>query len=94
MGYNGKECILRALCESSKFFPKKKNKLVEELLKSVFSLPKPRVLSFEHKDLFIYDKAYKSGCRPNDCKSLYPDCSFSLLELGLGRYSKPTSHFM
>lgn len=36
MGYNGRECILRALCETSQFFGKKGTTMVKELLRTAF----------------------------------------------------------
>lgn len=56
MGYNGRACILRALCESSQIFHKKSTNMVEELVRTIFTLPSMKVLPFEHADLMVYDK--------------------------------------
>lgn len=32
MGYNGRSCMLRALCESTQYFNRKKPNMVEQLL--------------------------------------------------------------
>lgn len=37
MGYNGRECILRALCESAQYFVGKGTNMVEELIRVVFT---------------------------------------------------------
>lgn len=95
MGFNGRECVQRAICESSQFFKRNKGQnLIEELLRTIFNMPKSKVLDFEHKDLWHYDGAYRRGLTKSSCTGFYPKCSFSLLDLGLGRYSKPDINFM
>lgn len=94
MGYSGRECVLRALCESSQYFRKKGSNMVAEMLRTLFSYPKSKVLSFEHSDHRIYDEAHRKGRNKVLCQSLYPTCGFSLLELALGKYSSPFSSFM
>ncbi|CAO1438984.1 unnamed protein product [Diamesa serratosioi] len=94
MGYNGRECILRALCESSQVFSKKKRNMIEEMIKTAFSFPKSKVLSFEHPELLIYDEAHRKGNKKVQCTTAYPKCQFSLLQLALGKYSKPLLNYM
>jgi len=95
MGYDGRECILRALCEAPQTFGKKGSHLVAEIIRTVFSFPKSKVLPFEHKDLITYDDAHRKGKRgATDCHSTYPNCGFSLIELALGKYSKLQQNFM
>lgn len=95
MGYDGRECILRALCEAPKTFGKKGKHLVAELIRTVFSFPKSKVLPFEHQELMVYDDAYRSGKNgATDCHTTYPRCGFSLIKLALGEYSKPLPSFM
>ncbi|XP_055542248.1 uncharacterized protein LOC129727955 [Wyeomyia smithii] len=89
MGYNGRNCVLRALCESSQFFGSKGGNMVAEMLRTLFSFPKSKVLSFEHNDIRIYDDAHRRGRNKVLCQSLFPECGFSLLELALGKYSSP-----
>lgn len=92
MGYDGRECVLRALCESPKIFGKRGKHLIAELIRTVFTFPKSKVLSFEHPELMIYDKAYRRGKREaTECHILYPKCEFSLIKLALGKYSKPSA---
>jgi hypothetical protein len=92
MGYNGQECILRALCESPKVFGKRGKHLVAELIRTIFTFPKSKVLLFEHPQLKIYDKAYRRGKRDTaeECHNAYPKCGFSLIKLALGKYSMST----
>lgn len=37
MGYSGRECILRALCESGQYFAGKPTNMVEELIRTIFT---------------------------------------------------------
>lgn len=94
MGYNGQDCILRALCESSQLLGRSKRSMVQELIKSVFTFPKSKVLTFEHPELAIYDEAHRRGRNKVDCDSIYSTCGFSLIKLALGKYSQPEIGFM
>lgn len=89
MGYDGRDCILRALCESSQYFGGKGQNMIAEMLRTLFSYPKQKVLSFEHADHRLYDEAHRKGRNMAPCQSLYGSCQFSLLELALGKYSTP-----
>lgn len=89
MGYNGRSCILRALCESSQIFHRKSTNMVEELIRTIFTLPTMKVLPFEHADLVVYDKAHRKGREKVYCATVYPDCNFSLIDLALGEHSIP-----
>ncbi|XP_058826159.1 uncharacterized protein LOC131686056 [Topomyia yanbarensis] len=91
MGYDGRGCVLRALCESSQYFGRKGNNMIAEMLRTLFSFPKSKVLSFEHHDTRIYDEAHRKGKNKVMCQSLFPECGFSLLELALGKYADPYS---
>jgi hypothetical protein len=96
MGFNGRDCVLKALCESSQIFIGKQNTLVQELIKTVFSFPKSKVLDFEDsaRELLIYDEAHRKGRRKQiDCES-FSKCGFSLIQMALGKYSKPQNSFM
>lgn len=94
MGHNGQECIKRALCESKQIFKSRGGTMIEEMVRTVFSLPKTRVFSFENKGIVPYDKAHRSGrSLATDCKKLYKDCEISLLDVVLGRYSKPPPNY-
>lgn len=89
MGYDGRDCILRAICESPQYFKSKGSNMIEELLRTIFSLPKTKVLPFEHEDTIHYDNAHRRGVSNSFCPSLFSKCGFSLLDLALGHYSKP-----
>uniref|UniRef100_A0A1B0CSE9 Uncharacterized protein n=1 Tax=Lutzomyia longipalpis TaxID=7200 RepID=A0A1B0CSE9_LUTLO len=67
MGYNGKDCILKALCQSHQYFKQRGSNMVEEMLRTIFSLPKQKVFSFEHRDLIDYDMAHRRGRKKNTC---------------------------
>lgn len=90
MGHNGKACIQRALCESNQYFKGRGGTMIEEMVRTTFSLPKVRVFSFENQGIVQYDKAHRIGrSLKTDCKKTYPGCYFSLLDLALGRYTEP-----
>lgn len=92
MGYNGRSCVLRALCESAQYFYKKGSNMIEELVRTVFTLPTTKVLPFEHNDILEYDGAHRKGKSKAFCPAAYPDCSFSLIDLALGEYSSPYNY--
>lgn len=101
MGLHGRDCILRALCESPQMIQSiEKRSMVQELIKTVFSFPKSKVLPFEpsHTELMDYDEAHRRGRNRResvDCVGKYPRCGVSLIELALGKYSqKPHLDFM
>ncbi|KAG4065071.1 hypothetical protein HA402_007468 [Bradysia odoriphaga] len=91
MGFNGRECILRSLCESKQSFDNKEPNMVEKLLSTLFSLPKSKVLSFEHEDTREYDLAHRRGEANKPCALAYPDCNLSLIRMALGEYSPSNS---
>jgi DM4/DM12 family len=95
MGYDGRECVLRALCEAPRSFGKKGSHMIAELIRTVFSFPRSKVLPFEHRELMIYDEAYRKGkSGTSECHDTYPNCGFSLIKLALGEYSKTLKNFM
>lgn len=98
MGYNGRDCILRSLCEAPQIFGKKGRHLIAELIRTVFTFPKSKVLSFEPPEMRIYDEAHRLGWSPGhvqaECHRIYPNCGFSLIKLALGKYSKPLQNYM
>ncbi|EDW66837.2 uncharacterized protein Dvir_GJ23405 [Drosophila virilis] len=94
MGYNGRDCILRTLCESRQYFQRTKMNMVGEMLRTIFSLPKQRIFSrelHENLDIVHYDNAYRHA-HSVDCANQY-DCQFSLLELAFGKYSTPPKNY-
>lgn len=97
MGYNGRACVLRALCESSRFFRNKSTNMAEELVRVIFTLPAMKTLPFEHADLIMYGEAHHKGKdKDNDqtedhCAAAYSDCRFSLIAMALGEYGTPSN---
>ncbi|XP_034130225.1 uncharacterized protein LOC117585069 isoform X3 [Drosophila guanche] len=94
MGYNGRDCVLRTLCESRQYFQRTKMNMVGEMLRTIFSLPKQRIFTrelHENSDIVHYDKAYREAHKV-DCAAQY-DCHFSLLELAFGKYSTPPKNY-
>ncbi|KYQ53405.1 hypothetical protein ALC60_07471 [Trachymyrmex zeteki] len=91
MGFDGRTCILRALCEASQQLMPKGNTLIEEMMRISFSLPLKRVFSFEPEEHRTYTKAHKAGHEGKDCAAMFPGCSFSLIDLALGKYNAPPS---
>ncbi|XP_025830800.1 uncharacterized protein LOC108735626 [Agrilus planipennis] len=89
MGYDGRTCVFRALCEASqKYFFSPKN-IIEKMLSIIFKFPQKHIADIEPEEHLLYHEAYKNG-RSGDhrpCQVMYPSCSFSLLEMALGDYS-------
>ncbi|GJQ70731.1 hypothetical protein Trydic_g664 [Trypoxylus dichotomus] len=88
MGYDGRACIFRALCETSRRFMSKGDSIIEELLRIVFKFPLQKLLHFEPEEHRLYHWAYRMGRDSNkECEDLFPACSFSLIDMALGGYS-------
>ncbi|EDW83391.1 uncharacterized protein Dwil_GK22340 [Drosophila willistoni] len=91
MGFNGKSCVARALCESAKYLTpspneRKRGNMLEELVRTVFSLPSKHVANHEPQLHFYYDGIYRRSKRATEkrnCHEIYPECNFSLLSLAL-----------
>lgn len=94
MGYNGRDCILQALCESPQIFSMKQKTMVQELIKTMFSFPKSKVMPFEHPELLMYDEAHRKGRNQANCERSYTKCGFSLVKVALGKFSKPQATFI
>ncbi|XP_041565395.1 uncharacterized protein LOC108139172 isoform X1 [Drosophila elegans] len=93
MGYNGRDCILRTLCESRQYFQRTKMSMVGEMLRTIFSLPKHRIFTrelHENSDIVHYDQAYRNA-HSDDCTQY--NCHFSLLELAFGKYTTPPKNY-
>ncbi|KAH8268708.1 uncharacterized protein [Drosophila bipectinata] len=93
MGYDGRNCILRTLCESRQYFQKTKMNMIGEMLRIIFSLPKQKLYTrelHENADIVHYDRAYRNG-QDDDC--LQYNCHFSLIELAFGKYSTPPKNY-
>ncbi|XP_053996788.1 uncharacterized protein LOC128886169 [Hylaeus anthracinus] len=86
MNFDGRTCVLRALCEASQRLMPKGNTLVEEMLRISFSFPLKRLFSHEPDEHHAYSKAHKAGHEGQDCASMFAGCSFSLIDMALGKY--------
>jgi hypothetical protein len=69
-GKNGRECVLRTICEVSET-PLRHNGLVGELLEIIFTPGK-----YENTIHTDYHDAAKAGKHHIDCVKMYPDCPF------------------
>lgn len=68
--------------------------MVQELIRTVFSMPKSNVLPFEHPDMMMYDEAFRKGQKEVNCERHFKKCGFSVIKMILGKYSKPEIDFM
>ncbi|XP_035740224.1 uncharacterized protein LOC118449571 isoform X1 [Vespa mandarinia] len=93
MGFDGRSCVLRALCEASQRLMPKGNTLVEEMMRISFSLPLKKVFSFEPEEHRMYTNAHKAGHEGQDCIAMFPGCSFSLIDMALGKYNAPSGDY-
>ncbi|XP_011304130.1 uncharacterized protein [Fopius arisanus] len=91
MGFQGRTCVLRALCEASQRLMPKGATLVEEMMRIVFSLPLKRMLlSHEPLEHHTYTEAHRAGHRGTRCDAMFTGCPFSLIDMALGKYSSET----
>ncbi|XP_066251441.1 uncharacterized protein [Euwallacea similis] len=94
MGYNGRQCILRSLCEASRF-KQREDSLLYHILSLIFKFPKGPILPHEPDDHKIYHWASLIGEKDDlkaergvkdKCVDFF-QCPFSLVEIALGYYS-------
>ncbi|XP_039492688.1 uncharacterized protein LOC120452504 [Drosophila santomea] len=94
MGFNGRACVARALCESARFMlpAEERGNMLQELVRTVFSLPPSPVAAHEPQAHHQYDRIYRRSKRNSrECHEIYPGCQFSLLALALGKYMAATT---
>ncbi|XP_022209987.2 uncharacterized protein LOC111065858 [Drosophila obscura] len=94
MGFNGHSCVARALCESAKYMlpQEQKGNMLQELVRTVFSMPPTPVAGHEPQAHHQYDRIYRRSKRASrECDEIYPECQFSLLALALGKYMAATT---
>ncbi|KAF5299324.1 hypothetical protein FQA39_LY02497 [Lamprigera yunnana] len=86
MGFNGRSCIFRTLCEASQRFLSQRHGLIEELIRIVFNFPQQKVMHWEPEEHRLYHWASRIGQKRQNkvCSELFPGCSFSLLDVTLG----------
>ncbi|XP_018574422.1 uncharacterized protein LOC108913357, partial [Anoplophora glabripennis] len=88
MGYDGRSCILRSLCEASYKFLPRENNLLHHVLKIIFGFPEQRVLPSEPDEHHTYHWAHERGKETDNCLEMFPQCPFSLIDMALGHYSQ------
>ncbi|KAJ8934629.1 hypothetical protein NQ318_001677 [Aromia moschata] len=96
MGYDGRSCIYRALCEAPQRFSQKSNSLSEEFLRIFFKIthrhfhrfPLQPLSDDEPEEHGLYQRAYRTGRRrkQRSCSEMFPECPISLIDLALGNY--------
>ncbi|XP_033199360.1 uncharacterized protein LOC117161732 [Bombus vancouverensis nearcticus] len=86
MNFEGRTCVFRALCEASQRLMPKGNTLIEEMMRISFSFPLKRLFAHEPEEHHAYSRAHKAGHEGHDCASMYAGCSFSLIDMALGKY--------
>ncbi|RZB39315.1 uncharacterized protein BDFB_007605 [Asbolus verrucosus] len=88
MGFDGRVCIYRALCEASRL-SRKSPTLSEELIRLVFKFPEQTISESEPEEHRLYHQAYRRGRenKQQDCSGMFPACSISLIDLALGYYN-------
>ncbi|XP_050293769.1 uncharacterized protein LOC126734269 [Anthonomus grandis grandis] len=95
MGYNGRTCILRSLCEASRHFKPREDSLIHHIIATIFRFPTDPIMAHEPDEHRVYHWAaelgsnnlQKNNMRQNDdCSDIFP-CPFSLIDMALGHYS-------
>ncbi|KAF7280665.1 hypothetical protein GWI33_005631 [Rhynchophorus ferrugineus] len=95
IGYNGRSCILRTLCEAEKRFEPRETSLARQLLNIIFRFPKGPIGKDEPDDHRIYHWASLIGRGEysdnenqleQDCSDIFT-CPFSLIDMALGYHS-------
>ncbi|XP_030752626.1 uncharacterized protein LOC115879779 [Sitophilus oryzae] len=86
MGYTGKQCIYKALCEAPRKLNKKNNTLGKEILNLFFKYPLKRLSHQEPDDHRKYHWARRYSLENThlDCMDLFPDCSISIVDIMTG----------
>ncbi|XP_072938400.1 uncharacterized protein [Epargyreus clarus] len=88
MGYSGRGCILKTLCETTQRIAPNGDNIVEEIFRILFTWPKTRVLPSEPLEHGIYDTAYHHGIQLESCDRYR--CSLSLVDWAQGYYNTPS----
>ncbi|XP_022824758.1 uncharacterized protein LOC111355215 [Spodoptera litura] len=87
MGYSGRECILKTLCETTQRLVPHGDNVVEEMFRTLFTMPPAKVLPTEPLEHAIYDAAHRLGRIVNSCDRF--KCPISLVDLIKGYYNAP-----
>ncbi|XP_045776055.1 uncharacterized protein LOC123874609 [Maniola jurtina] len=87
MGYNGRQCILKTLCETTQRLVPHGGNMVEEIFRTMFTLPMAKLLPSEPMEHAIYDAAHRLGALLESCDNF--ECPLSLVDLAKGYYNAP-----
>ncbi|KAF9419870.1 hypothetical protein HW555_003703 [Spodoptera exigua] len=88
MGYNGRQCILKTLCETTQRLVPHGENMVEEMFRTLFTLPMTKVLASEPMEQAAYDAAHRLGSILSSCDNF--SCPISLVDLVKGYYNAPS----
>ncbi|KAH1005739.1 uncharacterized protein LOC109546139 [Dendroctonus ponderosae] len=91
MGFGGKDCIYRALCETPRKLHKERTSLAQDILRQFFEYPLERLSYLEPDEHRKYHWAsrYSTENSHLNCWDLFPDCTISIIDIALGNYSGP-----
>ncbi|KAG6451058.1 uncharacterized protein LOC115444166 [Manduca sexta] len=89
MGYSGRQCILKTLCETTQRIVPHGDNMMTEMFRSLFTLPMVKVLTSEPLEHTIYDSAHRLGVMLENCDNMF-HCPISLVDLAKGYYNAPS----
>ncbi|XP_046966946.1 uncharacterized protein LOC124534954 [Vanessa cardui] len=87
MGYSGRQCILKTLCETAQRIVPHGGNMIEEIFRTMFTLPMAKVLPSEPLEHTLYDSAHRLGLLLDTCENF--KCPLSLVDLAKGYYNAP-----
>ncbi|CAG9565946.1 unnamed protein product [Danaus chrysippus] len=87
MGYSGRQCILKTLCETTQRIVPHGGNMIEEIFRTLFTMPMTKVLPTEPLEHTIYDAAHRLGSLLKSCDTF--NCPLSLVDLAKGYYNAP-----
>ncbi|CAG9791037.1 unnamed protein product [Diatraea saccharalis] len=87
IGYKGRDCILKTLCETKHRIVPNGGNMIEEMFRTIFTLPITKVLPVEPLEHTIYDSAHRLSNTLDDCDSY--NCPISLVDWAQGYYNAP-----
>nr|XP_049702282.1 uncharacterized protein LOC126055745 [Helicoverpa armigera] len=87
MGYSGRECILKTLCETTQRLVPHGDNVLEEMFRTLFTMPPTKLLPTEPLEHAIYDAAHRLGRIVDSCDRF--KCPISLVDLIKGYYNAP-----
>ncbi|KAL1506071.1 hypothetical protein ABEB36_005502 [Hypothenemus hampei] len=97
MGYDGRSCVLRSLCEAEQRFFKDDENLIHKILSLIFRFPQEPLLKQEPDVHHVYHYASYLGKNHENTVKMYDTatskcaeifkCPFSLIDVALGYHS-------